>query len=249
VTQFPSFSAVDRAHYLMGDSYEHAGNAAEARGAYEQFLHFFPSSEFGAPVRFRLGTLRYEAGDLMQAAVDFTAVLEQETSAETSQAALYNLALCQISLERPEEAVKTLERFRAGQAAGDPRAADVAYRLGDLHERSMRWQEAIAEYQRALASGPEKSLAVELHYRIGTSREQLQDVDGAIAAYRKASGVGARSDAYHLSAVARLAALYESREEYAKAVSAYKELIRDAKDPELVAAAKERVEQLAAVTK
>jgi TolA-binding protein len=248
VTQFPSFSAVDRAHYLMGDSYERAGNAADARGAYEQFLHFFPSSEFGAPVRFRLGTLRYEAGDLMQAAVDFTAVLEQEISAETRQAALYNLALCQISLERPEEAVATLARFRSGQAAGDPRAADVAYRLGDLHERSMRWEAAIEEYNRALKADPEKSLAVELHYRIGTSREQLQDQDGAIIAYGKAAGVGARSDAYHLSAVARLAALYESREDWVKAVRAYKDLIRDAKDPELVAAARDRVEQLAAVT-
>ncbi|HMB71495.1 MAG TPA: hypothetical protein VKU85_19455, partial [bacterium] len=84
--------------------------------------------------------------------------------------------------------------------------------------------------------------------RIGTSREQLEDEDGAIAAYRKAAGVGARSDAYHLSAVARLAALYEAREDYVRAVRAYKDLIRDAKDPELVAAAKERVEQLAAVT-
>lgn len=249
VTQFPSFSAVDRAHYLMGDSYERAGDKDEARSAYEQFLYFFPSSEFGAPVRFRLGTLRYEAGDLMQAAVDFTAVLEQDISTETRQAALYNLGLCQVSLEQTEQAVATLEKFRSGQAAGDPRAADVAYRLGALHERSMRWEDAVSEYRKALSAGPEKPLAVELNYRIGTCREQLKDVDGAISAYAKATRLGMRSDAYHLSSVARLAALYESREDWAKAVAAYRDLVRDAQDPQLVAAAQERIEQLAAVTR
>ena len=46
--------------------------------------------------------------------------------------ALYNLGLCQIQLGRPEEAKATLAQFRSKQAPGDPRTADVAYRLGEL---------------------------------------------------------------------------------------------------------------------
>jgi len=230
----------------MGDSYERSEDAAEAREAYEQFLFFFPASEFASPVRFRLGTIRFEEGDYMQAAVDFTTVLEGEVSPETAQASLYNLGLCQIQLGQATEAAGTLERFRKGQSGSDPRLVDVAYRLGELYERGNRFQEAIPEYERALNIGAVASLAVELHYRIGACREALDKVDAALASYRQAVKVGARDQSYHLSAAARIAEIHEARGEYGKAVEAYRTLIRDAQDQELVAAAQERVDQLAA---
>jgi TolA-binding protein len=244
VTQFPSYSAADRAHYLMGDSYERAGLQDEARSAYEQFLYFFPQSPLRTSVQFRLGTLRFEAGDAMQAAVDFTAVLDAETSGETRQAALYNLALCQLTLGQDDAALASLESFRESQGPNDARATDVAYRLGTLHERGGRFENAVSEYRRALDAGAEPTLATELHYRIGTCRESLEEPDGAVRAYRRSVSVGDPSSTYPLSALARLAAIYESQERWGDAQAAYRQLARTAKDPELVAAAKERVTQL-----
>ena len=46
--------------------------------------------------------------------------------------------------------------------------------------------------------------------------------------------------------MARCAALYETKHDYARAVEAYRDLIRNAKDRELVAAATGRVSQLEA---
>ncbi|HET9888226.1 MAG TPA: tetratricopeptide repeat protein, partial [bacterium] len=249
VTQFPSFSAADRAHYLMAESMERAGSNAESLAAYEQFLQFFSASELRPSVQFRVASLRFAQGDYAQAAVDFTGVLESKVSEETSRAALYNLGLCQIQLGMVEEAKATLERFRKEQPAGDSRIADVAYRLGELHERAAQHKEAIAEYEKALAAGPGTQLSVELQYRIGSCREGLGEQDAALAAYRRAVAAGNRSNAYHVMSLARLAALYEGRERYKDAVAAYQDLIRDSKDAELVAAAKERVKELRAFTK
>ncbi len=53
-----------------------------------------------------------------------------------------------------------------------------------------------------------------------------------------------RSNAFRLSAIVRVAALNEEKADYQGALVAYRDLIRNAKDAELIAAAKERVTQL-----
>jgi hypothetical protein len=60
---------------------------------------------------------------------------------------------------------------------------------------------------------------------------------------------GPRTDPYRLSAVARCAALYESRKEYSRALTAYRDLIANARDRELVAAATGRVHSLEAAVR
>ena len=52
-----------------------------------------------------------------------------------------------------------------------------------------------------------------------------------------------------LSAVARCAALYEARKDFPRALLAYRDIMRNATDPELVAAATDRASQLAARTR
>jgi TolA-binding protein len=247
VSQFPGYSAADRAHYLMADSYAQAGAAEEARLAYEQFTMFFPQSEFNATVRFRLASSRFDEGDYMRAAIDFTTVMEHETSKDIASASLFNLALCRKMLGQTEEAMQALQKYRETYP-GDDRAAQVAYHIGDTREKAGRTEDAIKEYQTALASNP-GDLATELHYRIGTCREQLGDEKGALAAYQKATGGKDKTDAFRLSAVARCASIHEKNGDYKEALADYRDLIRNAKDPELVVAAKERAAQLEAASK
>jgi TolA-binding protein len=244
VSQFPGYSAADRAHFLMADSYSQLGLAKESRLAYEQFLLFFPESELRSTVRFRLGSLRFDEGDYMQAAVDFTAILDADLSEELTSASLYNLALCQRMLGNTDQAQAMLKRYREQYGHGDERAAEVAYQLGDIHDTVGQTELAAEEFERSLAAHPSASMTIELHYRLGLCREQLDDQDGAIGAYKKAIGANDTADAFRLSAMARCAALYEEQGKYKEALSTYYSLIQDAEDPELVVAAKERASEL-----
>ena len=81
---------------------------------------------------------------------------------------------------------------------------------------------------------------------LGRVREQLGDIDGALAAYQGAVASPDRDHAFRLSALARCAALYEGRKDRTRALVAYRDIMRHAKDPELVAAAGDRVSQLEA---
>ena len=63
---------------------------------------------------------------------------------------------------------------------------------------------------------------------------------------RRAMNDGPSRDPYRLSAVARSAAIYEDQEDYAGALDAYRDLIRNSSDEELVAVAQTRADELEA---
>ena len=62
--------------------------------------------------------------------------------------------------------------------------------------------------------------------------------------YIRASQAVDRRNAYRLSAVARLAAIYESKREFGKAMAAYQDIASYSKDRELAQAAAGRATQL-----
>ncbi len=244
VSQFPGFSAADRAHYLMAEAYRLAGLTRDAELSYEQFLTFFPESEFRPMVHFYLGSIRFEKGEYLRAAIDFTGNIDGEAPKDIAAAALFNMALCRRMLGETEQARESLERYRKEYSANDERAVDIAYQLGDIHEKAGRTAEAIEEYKRAAAAKPAEPLLTELHYRIGFCREQLEDLEGALAAYRRARKAADKKNDFRLLAVARCASIYEQQENYKGALAAYRDLIENATDPELVVAAQERASQL-----
>jgi TolA-binding protein len=243
VTQFPSYSAADRAHFLMAESFNEAGNTREAKNGYEQFLMFFPESEFETTVRFKLGAMRFAEGDYMQAAVEFSTVVESEATEEILKASLFNLALCHKMIGSSEEAIAAFNRFQQKYPT-DKQASEAAYMIGDLHETAGDYTSAQAEFERALAAKPAQELKMELYYRIGICREELGDIDTAISYYEKASKSKIKTDLFRLSALVRCAALYEQKGDFKKAIVAYRDLVKNVEDSELAAAAQERVMQL-----
>jgi TolA-binding protein len=243
VSQFPSYSAADQAQFLLADATAQDHRAEEARLAYEQFVSFFPSSPLRPTVRFRLGLMDFEAKEYARAMVSFTAALEDSASTDVIKASRYNLALCERMLGQADTARVDLERY-ASLYPGDARAADIALQLGDLDETAGDLTAAARRYEQALASRPNARLATEIQYRLGHCREQASDLDGALRAYAGAAAAADRDDPFRLSAVARCAALYERRHQYTRALEAYRDLIRNASDRELIAAATDRATRL-----
>ncbi|HEX6791288.1 MAG TPA: tetratricopeptide repeat protein [Candidatus Krumholzibacteria bacterium] len=243
ISQFPSYSSADRAHFLMADSYTRAGKTAEARAAAEQFVSFFPNSEYRGPVQLQLGAARFAEGDYMRAATDFTQVLADSAAPEVKSAAAYNLALCHRMLGEPDKAIEMLEAYRSANPR-DERSAEVAHQIGIIHEEAGRFKNAENEYSRALEYKMPGATLVEIRYRLGLCREKQGDERGAIAAYALAASYSEKADTYRLSAIAHSAALHEKRKDYPKALAAYRDLIKNSTDPEIVVAAKERAQEL-----
>ena len=248
VARFPGYSAADQAQFLMADALARSGASPEARSAYDQFLSYFPESNLRATASFRLGLLQFEAKEYMRAAVAFTTALEDSAPAEVRDPARYNLALCHRQLGDVAQARAELERYRQEFPAG-MQAAEAVFQIADLDEAAGKVQEAAAGFDQALDMKHSVALGVEIAFRLGRAREQLSDVPGAIRAYQEARDCPDRDEPFRLSALARLAALHESRKEYTRAVEAYRDIMKHSNDRELIAAAEERVSQLSASTR
>ncbi|TMQ48519.1 MAG: tetratricopeptide repeat protein [Candidatus Eisenbacteria bacterium] len=244
VTRFPSYSAADQAQFLIADAYAQAGSRDEARQAYERFLAYFPESRLAPTVGFRLGLLRFEAKEFLPAAAAFERALADSLAPELHSAARYDLALCHRQLGDQDKARAELERYRAESPSG-AQAADATFQLADLDEGAGHLEDAARGFGRTLALSPAPSLALEAAFRLGRCREQLHDGPGALKAYQVATQSAERAHPMRLSALARVAALHEARGETTLAVAAYRDIMRNAKDQELVAAAADRVSALA----
>ncbi|MBK8166778.1 MAG: tetratricopeptide repeat protein [bacterium] len=245
VSGWPGYSAADRAQYLMAESYAEAGRGESARQAWEQFLGFFGKSDLKTPARFRLGLNRFEAADYGAAARSFEEVVAAAPGGDTEKAALYNLALSRRLDGQPAPAALRLQEYRERYPA-DERAAAVAFQLGDLHEQAGRLVQAAAELDAAAKAAPQEPLRTEVYFRLGACREKLGDKAGALAAYRQAAACPVATDPFRLSALARGAVLSEDEGDLKAALSAYRDLMRNASDPQLVAAATDRADQIAA---
>ncbi len=247
-TGYPASSSADRAFFLMADSYSRAGMKDSERGAWEDFLEYFPASELYPGALFRIASIRFDDGEYIRAASDFAAVLERETDEETRSASIFNLAMSYRILGRNGEAGEVLEGCRRGGAAGG-REAEIAGLLGEIRAEEGNHAAAAREFETAIAADSKGAKTAELNYRLGECREKLGDIEGAIAAYGASMKAADLSDPFRLSAVARKAALHEQKGNLRGALTAYRDLIENADDPELALAARERAAQLEEVLK
>ncbi|HLQ67069.1 MAG TPA: tetratricopeptide repeat protein, partial [Candidatus Limnocylindrales bacterium] len=248
VSQFPGYSAADQAQFLLADALTKAGKPEEARLAQEQFLSFFPQSDLRPSVQFQIGLSHFANKEYAPAAVAFTQVLADSASPEVRGAAGYNLALCQRALGQTEESKATLLAYRQ-EHPGDARADVIAYQLGDIEDAAGSFAEAQTEFERALDAKPSAALDTELKFRVGRCLEEQEKLDDAVRWYLRASQAVDRRNAFRLSAVARMASIYESRREFLKAMSAYRDIAANSKDRELAQAAAGRATQLQSATR
>ncbi|MFT5232375.1 MAG: TolA-binding protein [Candidatus Krumholzibacteriia bacterium] len=245
VSKFPGYSAADRAQFLMAESYERAESGKRARLAYEQFLGFFAESDLKSSAQFRLGMSHFGEGTYDAAAVQFSDVLAGDPEQDVAKASLFNLGLCRRLQGQLAPATVHFMDYQKRFPA-DERAADVAFQLGDVYDQSGRVSEAIAAFRAAARAKPEPTLRAEIYFRMGGSFEKKDNSKKALEAYRLASRGGRSDDPFRLSSVARSAVLYEDSEQYELALAAYRDLMNNAGDAELVAAAKGRAAEIAA---
>jgi TolA-binding protein len=189
---------------------------------------------------------QYEQAEYMAAATNFTAVMDQDVEPDLHPAALFNLAMAQQLMGDAPSALQSYQQYQKDYP-NDERSVEVRLQIGSLQESSRDWEAAAKSYEDVLADGLPDERVAEVLFRLGQCRENELDVDGALAAYERAMSEGAARDPFRLSAVARGAAIYEDREDYPNALAAYRELIENADDAELVAVAQMRADELEAV--
>lgn len=152
------------------------GQLDNARTLYEGVLRQFPD-DFG--VRYHLGLLESQAGDLERAALHFGRAVQANPQSADAQ---NNLAFTLQQLGRDAE---SLQAFQQAQALR-PTDADIAINLGLLHKKLQQLPQALACFDQALQAHPQH---VALLCNRGNVLQLMGDQSRALACYEQALAI------------------------------------------------------------
>jgi tetratricopeptide (TPR) repeat protein len=143
---------------------------------------------------------------------------DSEAARAISTAFLQKRAEDALRQRRPADAIQDLEKAFAN-APGSPRSAELRLLLGRAHELAEHSEQALAEYEKALALEPGNPVA---HYAIALLLQAMRRVDPALAAMQKAISLSPKRLVYRLDLVTLLLA----KDDKARADAAFTEYER-----------------------
>ena len=154
-------AALQKIAYFRGLEAYKAGDMRAARACFAESQSANISPKYTALSTFWQGEIAFSEGDYAVAAAKYNAYLKRAPRSEREYAlAWYNLGYCAFDRNDPEQAGASFRKFLGAYAPRDRYRADALNRLGDVAYSDRRFEEAVGEYDRAIALGtPEKEYA------------------------------------------------------------------------------------------
>jgi len=187
IDKYPDSDLAVSARLKSGEALEDLGRIPEADAAYAAFLEKYPKHSLAKEASFRLGLVRYAAGNYAGAVELFEKVASDVTDPRSPEA-LYNLLLVrkkQGDQAGMEAALKRLDRgFGRARAAAQAHLV-LAYFLGDRGAKA----EALPHLEAVQGCGF-VDLSAEASFALGEAAAGAADKERALAEYTKgASGL------------------------------------------------------------
>jgi len=195
----PPHRLSDDALVLIGKARHDRKQYTQASESYEEVLSRLRGGDRRAEVRF-LSAENYEAmGDLDLAAAQYALVPTERGSRTLAFEARMRLVEIDLARGRPDEALEVLEELSRRTDARDE-LDRVLLSKGSALEASGSLEEAVATYEGMAASHKRSDASAEAHYRIGLlQRDHYEQLDEAVASFKKAKDEAPRSEAAGLA--------------------------------------------------
>ena len=185
--------AVDRANFLLAESYNQLRNSDQAIVYYRRFTETNRNSPFYRNALYGLAWNYHYEGAFQWAADHFGEVMQQGTRDNlTARAAYYRAVNTQLAGQDYE----ALEMFK--EAVADYPSSDIVdhmlFELGMAAYDLRLWEEARDALTRVINEHPDSDLAGEAFYRRGSTYIALGDFDAALSNFDRAVALDAAPD-------------------------------------------------------
>jgi tetratricopeptide (TPR) repeat protein len=195
------------AHLLRSNGLMRMGEMQKAREEVATALKMYPKSN---DVVFQLGQLEYIAKNYKQAEAAFQALIQAGDA--RGLPGVMESKVAQGQWDQAIEAAQT-------QLKQAPDRGDYRLSLAKIYFRAGKYAESSAQYQMLIDKNPK---VADLYVRLGESRENANDVNGAIEAFKKAKEI----DSANFLPVLELALLYNRAGRDEDARKTYEEVIK-----------------------
>ena len=195
------------AHLLRSNGLMRMGEMQKAREEMATALKMYPKSN---DVVFQLGQLEYIEKNYKQAEAAFQALIQAGDA--RGLPGVMESKVAQGQWDQAIEAAQT-------QLKQAPDRGDYRLSLAKIYFRAGKYAESSAQYQMLIDKNPK---VADLYVRLGESRENANDVNGAIEAFKKAKEI----DSANFLPVLELALLYNRAGRDEEARKTYEEVIK-----------------------
>jgi len=195
------------AHLLRSNGLMRMGEMQKAREEMATALKMYPKSN---DVVFQLGQLEYIEKNYKQAEAAFQALIQAGDA--RGLPGVMESKVAQGQWDQAIEAAQT-------QLKQAPDRGDYRLSLAKIYFRAGKYADSSAQYQMLIDKNPK---VADLYVRLGESRENANDVNGAIEAFKKAKEI----DSANFLPVLELALLYNRAGRDEEARKTYEEVIK-----------------------
>lgn len=235
-----------KAQFLLGEAHFNAGRHPDAILAFGRFLENFARSDDTPLALFHLASAYYAQKDYAPATRNYMRLLDEYPESEYATASQFNLALAFKALGQLDRAQEAYSRYvsMAGERTDGGKAA--LWELFAIQKDRKEYHAAMGTLSRIMdVSAGNPAEALEAAYRKGELFSIMGQPDEALRSWEEMVGMSPKANAFRLQALIKLGEEYEKREELAKAVTVYNDLARNASNPQMAQAARERAAGLA----
>ncbi len=206
------------------------GQHAMSSAAYESAVEYYTQALNDETRTDKKGMLHFELGRAYQAMEKPDKALGHFRQVDATMDPLFypkaRLAIAAIFSKEvdPTEAVETYRNIIA-TSPGFKR--DALVKIAQIYRRERRFQEEFDAYQEALATkkGESEQTDAQVQFAMGDALEMLNRFDEAAEAYFKIAYLHAKESAWVIKAYLRIGKIYENKEDWDKAIAAYKKVV------------------------
>ncbi len=244
---YPGNAQSPMALLAIAHAQEYMKNLDGAIPEYESLLNLFPSSSFALDAAMRLGAIYYNREKYKDAAKKFQFAAEREAPKQVRADAAFNTAVSYKMAQSYGDAIHAYESFISNYD-DDPRHFDALLDIAGIYKLKEEHLKAVEIYNKILESKNTKMTAVmkmEMYRQIGEIYlKSLNNKEKAMVAYSQLVPLVPQKHDIRLLGLAELAALYEEREDWLRALDIYKHIQASGGRKDWVASAVERAKDI-----
>jgi TolA-binding protein len=217
--KYPDSGLTAEIIWWLGGYYYRRNELALARRYFYSLIHDFPQSNLVPSAYYALGCAYAEENRHQEAIDNLRKVIEIDKSdlAGTASLAIADIYTKQQNLDLAISDYRDIIQHY-------PKLADSIYpRIASLYQKTNNYDEAINFYRRALTVAPSKEMS-DIQFKIAELLQNQGKTLEAVEEYLKVTSIYSQQEGLAVKSLLRVAAIYEDKEEFKKAVDIYKRI-------------------------
>ncbi|PKL92922.1 MAG: hypothetical protein CVV21_00840 [Candidatus Goldiibacteriota bacterium HGW-Goldbacteria-1] len=240
-SKHPSHELADNAWYFSGVSNYYLRNYQMSINDFRTIINKFPDSAFVDKALFRTANSYYKLHDYKSAAENYVLFINKYPNSENSCESHFNAAMSYKRTDDMDNAVKmylAIIDTMPGCKLHERAHMNLAY----LYQDIKKYEEAINIFEKLSAAKGKK--AAEAQFWIGDIYQAQGKDNEAAAAFNKVYDNFPQDEEWFVPALDGAGKIYEKQGNLKAAISAYKKIVKSAKDVKYTSVAKKRAELL-----